>query len=365
MNNVAVVGSWWRWLVVGIVGWLIACFLARCEVPRTTTPSVVADGDGVLAAWEQPGDDGYTIYTRRLDSIRNGTTTLRGGTAIYHRKYGTTGYHVPELAVGPSGAIAVITPSSGTQIAIPLDKTGKVIGPAQPLTGCERWSDFSCFWTCARPVARGDGFVAGHVSAYLRGGVHGLELSFLDRLGRTEHHLVIPSEYPLNCVMASRDDDLLVVSTEQRMNGEYAIHVQFLALADGSPRTSYWISGSAARSVIATGPRQFALLHRDADQREVVSTLEPDGVVGTKCPIYDVDLQTATLASTTSGPFMTWLADGRVHIRALTHETDREASRAGRTAVGVRATGIGDRCITAWTSDAGSKLHVRAVPRCP
>jgi hypothetical protein len=67
------------------------------------------------------------------------------------------------------------------------------------------------------------------------------------------------------------------------------------------------------------------------------------------------------------GLFVSWLANGRAHILDLDLHSYREVSRKGvaRNSVGTRAVGLRDRCVTAWTSGAGEKLYIHAVPDCP
>ncbi len=368
MKNLGVELPWSRRLSLGTAGVIvIALGVLQCETPRTSSPAMVADGQTLLAAWEQPSDEyGMTVYVRRISTLDDGITTLRGGVPIYRKKYASTGYHTPELATGPASSIVIVTPSPGDQVAIPINRDGSAAGPAQPLTGCRSdSSDRTCFWTCRGPVARGDGFVVGHVSAYPRTSVKGLDLSFLDRLGRTERFLVLPSEEPLGCAMAASGDHLVVVSTEQRMNGDYAVHVQFVTLADGSPVTDFWISGSGARTVIATATGRFALLHLGLDGGLRISRFSRYGVEATEPIPGRVDLTTADLGITSRGPFVSWIDNRRLHIRDLTSERDVGAKRVSANAVGTRAAGIGGRCVAAWTSGAGSKLHLLSVADCP
>ncbi|MBA3456392.1 MAG: hypothetical protein H0T42_25060 [Deltaproteobacteria bacterium] len=368
MKNFGVELPWSRGLSLGAAGVIaIALGLLRCETPRTTSPAIVAVGQTLLAAWEQRSDEyGMTVYVRRISPVDDGITTLRGGVPIYRNKYASTGYHTPELATGPAGSIVIVTPSPGDQVAIPIDRDGRAAGPAQPLTGCRGdSSDRACFWTCRRPVARGDGFVVGHVSAYPRSTVKSLDLSFLDRLGRTERFLVLPSEEPLGCAMAASGDDLVVVSTEQRINGDYAVHVQFVTLADGSPVTDFWISGRGARTVIATATGHFALLHLGPDGELRISRFSRYGVESTRPIPGPVELATADLGITSRGPFVSWIENRRLHVRDLTSERDVGAKRVSANAVGTRAVGIGERCVAAWTSGAGSKLHLLGVADCP
>ena len=330
--------------------------------------TIATDGKGVLVAWEKPNDDGFTIYMRHLPEVQDGTTTLEGGTAIYTKKYGTTGYHAPEVATGPAGSIVIITPWVGDQIAIPVDLDGRVAGPAQPLTGCRSdSSDRTCFWTCRRPIAHAGGFIVGHVSAYPRSSIHSLDLSFLDRQGRTEKFLVIHSQDPVACAMAASGDELVVVSVERESLVDVKIHVQFLALADGELRSDFWIDGGYAMSVVSTSANEYAMLHQIPDGRKVLTKFNRKGVESTFLVPEAIDLRTADVGMSFRGLFVSWLAKGRAHVLDLDLHSYREVSskRVPRHSVGTRAVWIRDRCVTAWTSGAGDKVHVLAVPDCP
>ncbi|HUS32853.1 MAG TPA: hypothetical protein VMZ53_30335 [Kofleriaceae bacterium] len=352
--------------LLGIAGALLALRTQACEPTRTMPATIATDGNALLVAWEKPTDDGFTIYMRHVPDVQDGTTTLQGGTAIYTKKYGTTGYHGPEVATGPAGSIVIITPRVGEQIAIPVDLDGRVAGPAQPLTGCRSdSSDRTCFWSCRRPIAHAGGFIVGHVSAYPRSSIHSLDLSFLDRAGRTEKFLVLRSQDPVACAMAASGDELVVVSTERETLVDVKIHVLFLALSDGELLNELWIDGGYAFGIVSTSANEYALLHQIPDGRSVLTKFNRKGIESTHLVPEAIDLRTADLGMSFRGLFVSWLANGRAHVLDLT--TDREVSRKGvaRYSVGTRAVGVRDRCVTAWTSGAGNKVQLLAVPECP
>jgi hypothetical protein len=363
--NTGIDVPWSRWL--GAAGALLAVLRVQsCEPPRTMPATIATDGKGLLVAWEQPSEDGFTIYMRHVADVPDGMTTLQGGTAIYTKKYGTTGYHAPEVATGPAGSIVIVTPRVGDQIAIPVDLDGRTAGPAQPLTGCRSdSSDRACFWTCRRPVAHADGFVVGHVSAYPQSALHSLDLSFLDRLGRTERFLVINSQDPVGCAMASSGDELVVVSTERETLFDYTVHIQFLALADGSELADFRIQGAGALSVVSTSANEYALLHVIPDGRKVLTRFNRKGIESTLLVPEAIDFETADLGMSYRGLFVSWIEGRRVHVLDLATDRDVSSKRVARYAVGTRSVGVRDRCVTAWTSGAGNEVHVLAVPDCP
>lgn len=364
MNHSAFETPWARFLGAATVLLLSGLQLHACEPPRTSPPAIVSDGDALLAAWEEPTDDGVTIYVRRIRDLKDGITMFREGTPIYRQKYGVTGYHTPELASGPDGSIVIVDEGAG-KLAIPLDHDGYVAGPPQPLTGCRSSSlERACFRTCRRPIAYAGGFIVGHVSGYSRTPVKSVDLSFLDKMGRTTQFLVLPSAEPYSCVMAATTEDLVVVSNETAHDGSGVVHVQFLVLSDGSPVKDFTVPGGAARSVVALGDRQFAVVYQLVDGRTVVSRFDPDGVIKTWL-VPDVDLATVDLGVSKRGAFMTWIKDRRVHVRDLPDRHEFASRRVSSSAVGVRATSIGGRCITAWNVAGGGKLSLLAVPDCP
>lgn len=309
-----------------------------------------------------------TVYVRRISTLDDGITTLKGRTAIFRKQYAVTGYHTPELVTGPAGSLVIVTPFPGDQIAIPIDRDGRAAGPAQPLTGCDSGKNGSgraCFWTCHRPVAHAGGFIVGHVSAYPRSSTHSLDLSFLDPLGRTLRFVVLSSDHPLSCATAVSGDDLVVVSTEGHLGRDYRIHVQFVTLAGGSPVTDFWMPGSGAQTVIATAPGEFAMLHLDADNALSVSRFTRIGTQSTQPIPGRVEFATADLGLSTHGVFVTWIENRRVHIRNVTSAGDVASRRVSANAVGTSAVGFDGRCVTAWTSGAGGKLHLLGVAECP
>ena len=365
--NTGIEVPWTRWL--GVAGALLALRVQSCEPPPRTMPATIAtDGKGLLVVWEKPNEMGFKIYMRHLPELQDGTTTLEGGTAIYTQKYGTTGYHGPEVVTGPAGSIVIITPRVGEQIAIPVDLDGRVAGPAQPLTGCKSdSSDRACFWACRRPIAHAGGFIVGHVSAYPRSSINSLDLSFLDRSGRTEKFLVLHSQEPVVCAMAASGDELVVVSTDRETLFESKIHVQFLALSDGELLRDFWLEGAGSLSVVSTSANEYALLHLIPDGRKVLTKFNRKGVESSFLVPEAIDLATADLGMSFRGVFVSWLANGRAHVLDLDLHSYREVSstRVPRYSVGTRAVGIRDRCVTAWSSGAGNKVHVLAVPGCP
>lgn len=354
------------WAVaLGLASAMLVAGVQWCDPPRTSPLAIASDGSSLLAAWEEPTDDGLAIYVRHIRAVSDGVTTFHGGTLIYRKKYGSTGYDTPEVASGPDGSIVIVTPSAATKIAIPIDRDGNVAGPPQPLTGCRSAaSDRACFWTCRRPIAYAGGFIAGHVSAYSQSGVTSLDLSFLDRMGKTTRFVVLPSTRTHRCVMAASSEELVVVSSETRMDGSAALHVQLLAPSDGSPIASFWTPGGSVRSVIAIGDREFAMLHQLADGRTVVSRFGPEGLTKTWL-VPDLDLATADLGISKRGAFVTWIKDRRAHVRDLADDHEFASRRVSSSAVGTRATSIGGRCVAAWNDAGGGTTSVLAVPDCP
>lgn len=121
-------------VVAGLAVAVAVVRLRSCEAPFTSPASLARAGDAVLAAWESRDGDDTTVYVRRFDDPARGLTTVRSGAPVYRGRY--ISETDPEIVTGPFGALIVVRPRLGDQVAIPLDLGGVPTGVPQRLTGC-------------------------------------------------------------------------------------------------------------------------------------------------------------------------------------------------------------------------------------
>jgi hypothetical protein len=340
----------------------IAVRASACDAPPDVRPpAVVSDGSGILVAWEQADRDGATTYVRRFATMPDGNTVVRAGTAVHRERYGTSWYS-PELVAGPAGSLVIVAPKAGEQAAIPLDRDGAPAGPPRPLTECARRdSSFSCFDLCRGPVATRGGFAVGHVLIDPRTSVSGIAVSFLDARGETVRAVHLPAAWPgRSCATAALGDEVVVAYGDTQVDRTQGVRIYFLS------GHQLWLPDAGVpRRLVAEGA-QLYLLYADATGVAHVASLDRDAIRTTTRLPADVDWRTADLGITDRGVYVTWLAGGVLRVRAV-YERDAGARsrRVAASAVGTRTLGVADRCITAWTSAGGAKLHVLATEQCP
>ncbi len=265
----------------------------------------------------------------------------------------------PEIASDAAGSLVVIV-GLQAEIAIPLDATGAVSGPVQPLTSCR--SDRS-EPACRGAVAFGDGFAFGHLDTWPREGrgSNAVAVSFLSRDGTTVRDVLVPAAIPSGCALASTGSRLVIAVAEQRMDGAYGIWIQVVEEFD---REGVWIPDAVrAIALVPTGV-DMALLYETYDGALRVARIDDRGVREQVVLATDVDAATADLGIGAHGPFVTWITGHRVFVRDVATAASTRGTIRGEQPLGTRAVGVGDRCVAAWSAGGGAKLSVLSTP-CP
>ncbi len=355
-------------LVIGaavVAGALAIAALGTCGAPEyATAPSIAWDGRVLTAVWERSdGRDGSTVFAHRFADLRAGVTTTGTGTPIHHQQYGLPRDR-PEIASDAMGSLVVILGQRRNQFAIPLDATGAVAGPAQPLTSCSSdRSERICMRVCRRAVAFGDGFAFGHLDTWPRAG-HGsnaIAVSFLSRDGKTVRDVGLPSDIPSGCALASTGTRLVVAIAEQRM--DYAEGIR-IVVVDGPDRGGLWVPDAVrAIALVPTGV-DMALLYEMRDGALRVARVDDRGVGEPVTLPADVNAATVDLGIGAHGPFVTWIVGQRVFVRDVATAAIARGAIRGAQPLGTRAVGLGDRCVAAWSAGGGAKLGVLSTA-CP
>ena len=339
--------------------------LGTCGAPElATVPSIAWDGRALTAVWERgDGRHGATVFAHRFTDVRAGVTTVGADTPIYHQENGTP-MHSPEIASDAAGSLVVIVGLLQAQIAIPLDATGAVAGPAQPLTSCRSdRSERVCMRACRGAVAFGDGFAFGHLDTWPRAGrgANAVAVSFLSRDGKTVRDVSVPAAIPSGCALASTGSRLVIAVAEQRMDGAYGIWIQ---VVDEFDRDGVWIPDAVRAIALVPTGADMALLYETRDGALRVARVDDRGVREQVVLATDVDAATADLGIGAHGPFVTWIVGQRVVIRDVATAASTRGTVRGDQPLGTRAVGVGDRCVAAWSASGGAKLGVLSTA-CP
>lgn len=359
-----------RFLSVAVGASLVAAAFAvtalgKCGRPhRATATSVAWDGHVLTAVWERSdGRDGSTVFLHRFAELRSGVTTIGSGTPIYHRKYGRS-RGIPEIASDARGSIIITLGSLEDHFAIPLDATGAVAGPAQPLTTCS--SDSServCMRVCRRVVSFGGGFAFGHLDAWPRSGrlANVVAVSFLSRDGKTLRNVTLRGGIPSGCALASTGSRLVVAVAEERLDHSLGIRIQAV---DDADRDDLWIPDAIRAIALVPDDVDMTLLYEMRDGTLRVARIDDHEVREPVVLPADVDAGTVDLGIGKKGPFVTWTDGKRVFVHNVATAKRARGATRGAKSFGTRAAGAGTRCVAAWSAGDGAKIGVLTAA-CP
>jgi hypothetical protein len=349
-----------------------ALSVARCDPPDPVQPPSMAwNGRSYLAAWSVTDRRGVAVYVHRFGDARSYDVNRKDPPIVRSTEIRTR----PQLLPGRDGFLLVYNQGDApgepdwhprrTLVATPLDLDGVVRGPSQATP-----AGLSPDSLCQSPVWNG----VVHVLGYVEHGRHHrhphdtLGLIFLDARATYLGRRVLDTGFIGRCVLALRGEVLAIATMRHAaLTGPWG-RIDFVS-ADTGRELAKGLVLHMAEGWPDLGLQPYgdgwAVLYQD-DQRVVrVVRFDPQVILEDLALPDDIDPRSMDLGVNERGLFVTWLADGKTHLRGVTTGSREHTAPTGGTSGGTRAIGHDDECAVAWSNHDGTRLRLLTAKACP
>jgi len=349
-----------------------ALSLARCDQPDPVLPPSMAwNGVSYLATWSVTDRRGVAVYVHRFGDARSHIVTRKDPPIVRSTEIRTR----PQLLPGRDGFLLVYNQGDEPGepdwhprrelVATPLDRDGAVTGEPQRTPP---W--LSPDGLCQSPVWNG----AAHVLGYVERGRHHrhphdtLGLIFLGPRGTYLDRRLLETGLFGQCVLALRGDVIALATTRWSSTNGAWVRVDFVAadtgreLADGPVLD---LAEGWPRIGLQPYRDGWAVLYQD-DQRVIrLVRFDQQAILENLALPDDIDPRSMDLGVNDRGLFVTWLADGKTHLRGVTSGSREHTAPTGGTSGGTRAIGHDGECAVAWSNHDGTRLRLLTATACP